>query len=153
MKTKVLIAAALLVSGAAFSQEATGKQVSVSTSTQVATNVKATKPTQSNDQASAQASVNSNAQASIDNNKVSNDAFVNTKAVASTETTQATIKKVKTASVNKAHQTAATIHETGSAVKTQAKISLQKTGSMVKPVKVNTHMQTRISSVTKLGIH
>ncbi len=124
------------------------------TNTQVTTNVKVTKPTQPNDQASAQASVNSNAQASINNNnKVSNDAFVNTQAVASTATTQAAIKKVKTASVNKVHQTAATIHESGNAVRTQTKNTVHKVSGRVKPVKVNTQVQTRITSVTKLGIH
>lgn len=148
MKTKVLIAAALLVSGAAFSQEATGKQLGVSTNTQVATNVQVT-----NGKASAQASASSSAQASANNNKVSKDAFVHTQAAAASETAITAVQQVKTAGVNKVHQTKATIQETGNVVKTQAKSSVQKAGSMVKPVKANAQVQTRVISATKLGIH
>ncbi|PZR03238.1 MAG: hypothetical protein DI539_26500 [Flavobacterium psychrophilum] len=153
MKTKVLIAAVLLVSGAAFSQEAPNKQVSASTSTQVTANAQVTKPSKANGQASAQANANASSQASVNNNKVSNDAFVHTQAVASSETAITAAQQVKSASVNKVHQTVATVHETGSAVKTKVKTSVQKAGSMVKPVQVNTHVQTRITSVARLGIH
>jgi hypothetical protein len=151
MKTTLLLAAVLFISGATIAQDANNKQT-VTSSTQVNTNVQVTKPAQPNGQASAQASASSSSQASINNNKVSNDAFVHTQAAASSETAVTAAQQVKSASVKKVHQTVATVQETGSAVKTRVKTSVQKAGNMVKPVQVNTHVQTRITSVARLGI-
>lgn len=96
---------------------------------------------QDNSQVSAQAGATTSTSAAVNTNTVNTDGIVQVQAAVSPAATVITAKKVKKTGMNTAHKTATGILETGNAIK-----------PVIKPVPVNTHLQSNLKTGARIGI-
>lgn len=96
---------------------------------------------QENSQVSAQAGATTSTSAAVNTSKINTDGTVQAQAAVSPDAAVTTAKKVKKTGMNTAHTTATGILETGNAIK-----------PVIKPVPVNTHLQTTLKTGARIGI-